>query len=55
MAFATRLELTEVDDAPQGDTRFPEVSPSDWQAEQRKPLSSASGLQGHFVSYRRRA
>ena len=55
MAFATRLELTEVDDAPQGDTRFPEVSPNDWQAEQRKPLSSASGLQGHFVSYRRRA
>ncbi|MCB4359448.1 dihydrofolate reductase [Quatrionicoccus australiensis] len=54
MALATRLELTEVDDAPEGDTRFPEISSSAWQEERRSPLNSSSGLQGHFVSYRRR-
>lgn len=52
MAVAHRLELTEVDDAPEGDTLFPAVNAAEWQETGRTPLSDAPG--GAFVTYRKR-
>ncbi len=52
MAVAHRLELTEVDDAPEGDTLFPAVNAAEWQETGRTPLLDPPG--GAFVTYRRR-
>ena len=49
LPLADRLEITEVDQAPDGDAWFPEIPVTDWQESSR--LTGA----GHaFVSYRRR-
>lgn len=49
MALADRLEITEVDLAPEGDAWFPEISAADWQESAR-----SAGPRCSFVSYRRR-
>ena len=49
MALADRLEITEVDLAPEGDAWFPEISAVDWQETEK-----TAGPGCAFVSYRRR-
>ncbi|HOI51669.1 MAG TPA: dihydrofolate reductase [Azonexus sp.] len=49
MALADRLEITEVELAPEGDAWFPEISAADWQESARSAGPGCS-----FVSYRRR-
>ena len=49
MALADRLEITEVDLAPDGDAWFPEISAADWQE-----CARSTGPGCAFVSYRRR-
>lgn len=43
-----RLEVTEVDQAPEGEITFPEVDPQDWHETSREPRDGYS-----FVSYQR--
>lgn len=54
MAMAERLEITEIDLAPDGDAWFPEISAADWQETQKKTPPSQSGTGFSFVTYRRR-
>jgi dihydrofolate reductase len=54
IALADRLEITEVDLAPEGDTWFPEISAVDWTIAQKNTPSSSSGTGFSFVSWRRR-
>ena len=49
LAVADRLEITEVDLEPQGDTWFPEIAAVDWE---RTAKSEGNGFA--FVTYRRR-
>ena len=46
----TGLEITEVDQQPDGDVRFPEIDPDEWMEIDREPGDGYS-----FVSYRRRS
>ena len=46
----TGLEITEVDQQPDGDVRFPEIDPDEWIEIDREPGDGYS-----FVSYRRRS
>ncbi|WP_269580930.1 dihydrofolate reductase [Roseibium sp. Sym1] len=57
MPRADRLEITEVDAAPSGDTRFPEISPQVWQETSRVPgaRTERDSADFTFVSYRRKA
>ncbi|MCL2523024.1 MAG: dihydrofolate reductase [Betaproteobacteria bacterium] len=50
LPLAGRLELTEIDQEPEGDVWFPELSPADWQETASRPLADGSG---RFVSYQR--
>lgn len=52
--LADRLEITEVDLSPEGDTWFPEISAVDWEKTQKNTQSSASGTGFSFVSWRRK-
>jgi dihydrofolate reductase len=54
MTFADRLEITEVDLEPEGDSWFPEIVAVDWLETAKKIPSSASGTGLSFVSYRRK-
>lgn|SRR5574337_327158 len=54
MPLADRLLLTEVDFAPEGDTRFPDFSPADWQETERSHHVAADGIGFDFVTYLRR-
>lgn len=49
MALADRLEITEVDLAPDGDAWFPEIAAAEWQE-----CARSAGPGCSFVSYRRR-
>lgn len=51
--FATRLEITEVDMAPAGDAKFPDIDPRHWVLDKRQAGCSANGLHFAFCSYRR--
>ncbi len=53
MAFADRLEITEVDFEPEGDAWFPEFSADHWQALNCRPLISGDGTRASFVTYGR--
>lgn len=53
LPLADRLELTEVDIAPDGDARFPEFDRSAWQETARARHRSTSGLDFAFVTYQR--
>src|SRR5215208_7422981 len=46
----TGLEITEVDQIPDGEVTFPEIDPDDWTETSREPQDGYS-----FVSYRRRS
>ena len=50
-----RLLLTEIADAFDGDTRFPDYDRSAWQETAREEAVSAGGLRYAFVDYTRRA
>lgn len=51
---ADRLELTEIDRAYEGDTRFPTRDPALWREVAREAQRDESGLGYAFVSYQRR-
>ena len=53
LPLADCLMLTEVDFTPEGDTRFPEVSPEEWQETERVHHLDAAGIGFDFVTYRR--
>jgi len=57
MTQAARLEITEVDAEPSGDTRFPEIDPALWQETARvagdRTEKDSAGFT--FVTYRRKA
>jgi len=57
MDYADRLELTHVDAAPAGDTRFPPVDPADWtlEAEETPALAASDTAPMRFASYVRKA
>nr|MEC9417298.1 dihydrofolate reductase [Pseudomonadota bacterium] len=54
---ADRLEITEVDAQPAGDTRFPDIDPAVWQEVGREPgqRTERDSADFTFVSYRRKA
>ncbi|MCK7613510.1 dihydrofolate reductase [Roseibium sediminicola] len=54
---AGRLEITEVDAEPSGDTRFPEIDPALWQETSRVPgeRTEKDSADFTFVTYRRKA
>ena len=54
MALADRLELTEVDLAPDADAWFPDVAAADWLTAERREQTGADGTCFAFVTYRRR-
>ncbi|WP_433162150.1 dihydrofolate reductase [Kribbella sp. CA-247076] len=49
LPYADRLELTEVEQSPDGDVTFPTLDPADWTETARDPHDGFT-----FVSYRRR-
>jgi len=54
LPLASRLYLTEVDIEVEGDARFPEIDPAEWEEVQRVPGTPAEGQPDyHFVEYRR--
>jgi len=57
MQFADRLEITEIDAEPDGDTRFPDIDPGTWQEIARvQGMRSEKDSAGfEFVTYVRRA
>lgn len=55
LPLADRLELTEVDLAPEGDAWFPEITTEHWETTTSRPAVSASGVAICFKSMRRRA
>ena len=54
MAFANRLEITEVDLEPEGDAWFPEIPTVDWEISAKNPPPSQGGTGFSFISYRRK-
>jgi dihydrofolate reductase len=56
IASADRLEITEVDAAPEGDTHFPEIDPALWEETARAQgvRSERDSADFTFVTYRRR-
>jgi len=50
MAVADRLEITEVDQEPEGDAWFPEITAVDW-----KKITKTDGVGYTFVTHSRRA
>lgn len=55
MPLADRLEITEVDLAPEGDAWFPQISPVDWEITQKNTPPGNGGTGFSFVSLRRRS
>ncbi|MDP3540681.1 MAG: dihydrofolate reductase [Azonexus sp.] len=51
MAVADRLELTEIEQSPEGDAWFPKFSPEKWRKSTSDELVSRDA-RGHFVTYR---
>ena len=54
---ADRLEITEVDAEPEGDTRFPEIDPADWEEIRREAgeRTEKDSADFTYVSYRRKS
>ena len=52
MSFADRLEITEVDLSPQGDSWFPEIAAVNWQETSKITPPTPSGTGFSFVTYR---
>lgn len=53
LPLADCLQLTEIDAAFEGDTRFPAIDPTRWQEETREMHADDAGLAYAFVTYRR--
>jgi dihydrofolate reductase len=53
MAFADRLEITEIDLEPEGDAWFPDVSANHWQAINSRQSLCSDGTRASFVTYGR--
>lgn len=54
MPLADRLEITEVDLKPEGDSWFPEIATVHWQETAKNTPPDQTGTGYSFVSYRRR-
>ncbi|UCV07322.1 dihydrofolate reductase [Dechloromonas denitrificans] len=54
LALADRLEITEVDLIPEGDSWFPEIPAADWQLTAKTTPPSTRGTGFAFLSYRRK-
>jgi len=54
LPLADRLEITEVELSPEGDSWFPEIPAADWQLATKESPSSTSGTGFAFLSYRRK-
>jgi dihydrofolate reductase len=54
MTLAHHLEITEVDQAPDGDSWFPEIPADTWRETERKTPPGQTGTGFSFVSYCRR-
>jgi dihydrofolate reductase len=54
LPLADRLEITEVDLSPEGDSWFPEIPLADWQETAKKIPPSPSGTGFAFLTYRRK-
>lgn len=55
LAMADRLDLTEVDDSPQGDAFFPDYGSEPWQEISREPREDPnSHIRYDFVTYQRK-
>jgi dihydrofolate reductase len=56
MPLAERLYATHIAAAPEGDVRFPEISPKDWIEISREalPFSDGDTVEGTYVVYQRR-
>jgi dihydrofolate reductase len=52
MPFADRLEITEVDLHPQGDSWFPEIVMVDWEISSKITPPQPSGTGFSFLTYR---
>ena len=57
LPLAERLYLTEVDDRPEGDVFFPEISPAEWEETGREPLlrSAEDTAAAVLITYMRRS
>jgi dihydrofolate reductase len=57
MAYADRLEITEVHATPDGDTRFADIAVSDWEevARVRNPAGPDDSADFSYVTFRRRS
>lgn len=53
LPFATQMELTEVDLAPDGDAWFPAFADSQWKIVDRREFTSSAGITGAFLRYHR--
>jgi len=53
LPIATHLDLTEIKQDFDGDTRFPEYNRSQWRETQREAHTAASGMRFDFVLYER--
>lgn len=54
LPLADRLEITEVELSPDGDSWFPEIPTAEWQETARKTPPATSGTGFAFLSYRRK-
>lgn len=54
MAIANRLEITEVDLNPEGDSWFPEIAAVDWEKTAKTTPPGQTGTGFSFVTYRRK-
>jgi dihydrofolate reductase len=54
MPLADRLEITEVDLAPEGDAWFPVIEETAWQETSGTPNQGLSGIGYRFLSYQRK-
>ncbi|MBK8065962.1 MAG: dihydrofolate reductase [Betaproteobacteria bacterium] len=54
LPLASRIVLTEIAQAFDGDTRFPALDPGAWRETTRQAQTSAEGLRFDFVEYERR-
>lgn len=54
LPLANRLEITEVELSPEGDSWFPEIPAAEWQLTTKKNPPSTCGTGFAFLSYRRR-
>ncbi|MBS1158312.1 MAG: dihydrofolate reductase [Proteobacteria bacterium] len=54
LPLADRLEITEVELSPEGDSWFPEIPPAEWQEMAKKTPPTPSGTGFSFITYHRR-